>query len=913
MVYRYGKKQAGKLTRMFGSVSATLVLLFSSVGSVLPLVLTQKTFAITGTEPAVIAEVLTTHDATNYAGVFVEFKPANFIDATDAFVTIERAAGGDVVKHMTPAKIATLINGGASGTVTAPFPIQERTYTDAGSSSWFPMTNNAWDATTVPTEAYVTVVTPAGNVVSNKVPFSTTNRPSYESLLPPVQATEVVTGDTAAGENQPGWLFNRDTDTDTPFEFTTDKASIGNGSIYVLPIGANPSDKFIAENFIRKPVVDIKSISYDFLIAGNGSVSDADDFYLNVYATIDDSNTFYDCRFDYVPSTGSTTAFTTASFTATDTPTQVTRRGDRIAACPATLAGMPAGSYVRMFAVSVGQSNASDVGLAGYLDKVVAHTSDEITTYDFEPDTTPPAVPTNLRRVAKDDGEVLACGAITTRQVLYPTWDAVPDADHYEYTSYNGNTIGINAQVVTTNQYMHNWTPTADGTNGFKVRAVDAAGNKSDWTPICHITYDSTAPSAPTNGQPHNDILNTNNFWFTWDASTDITAVTYEFQSSMNSAQVDGVLTTGLWQSGTLPSNTIHSVGAPDGTWYWQVRAKDASGNVSAWSPIWNVTLDTTKPAPVTITSPTTGDIFNTSTIRAEWTPATDATGIANYEIEYVYVRNGNPTTDYRLVAGNRTFRNQSLSGGVQGDFTIRVRAIDNAGNYSDWSESVTYTYDSIAPAVTLLSPADGTTQDGTSVTQTWESSDPDVSYYVYESYGSTNTSLAPLVSETLTDTSRTTTDVTDGTYYWRVKAVDLAGNEGPWSDLWAVTIDNPVPPAGGGNVLGTNTDKEQQKQPAASTPGGNGNGLTIRTYVATSTGANEEEPETESSLTSEEQGSVLQTQSEDTSNTSVATDTPEESSTKQVLGLTWYWWLLILAIVLGIGYRMATSKADQK
>ena len=46
-------------------------------------------------------------------------------------------------------------------------------------------------------------------------------------------STVVVTGDTAAGVNQPGWLFNRDLSTSTPYEFNYDAASVGVGSLYV--------------------------------------------------------------------------------------------------------------------------------------------------------------------------------------------------------------------------------------------------------------------------------------------------------------------------------------------------------------------------------------------------------------------------------------------------------------------------------------------------------------------------------------------------------------------------------------------------------------------------------------------------------------------------------------------------------
>lgn len=203
--------------------------------------------------------------------------------------------------------------------------------------------------------------------------------------------TVTVTGNTSAGENQPGWLFNRDVTSMTPYEFNTNESSIGAGSLYVKPINntlgtPGARDKFVAENFLRTPVADVNSIAYDFQIAGTGTSADADQFYLNVYANIDNTTKFYDCRYDYVPTTGSTTAFSTATFIATDTPVNVQKSGTgRLATCPATLAEMPAGSHVRAFSISVGDTSASDTGLAGYLDKIVVDAAGNVTTYDFEP------------------------------------------------------------------------------------------------------------------------------------------------------------------------------------------------------------------------------------------------------------------------------------------------------------------------------------------------------------------------------------------------------------------------------------------------------------------------------------------------------------------------------------------------
>ena len=206
-------------------------------------------------------------------------------------------------------------------------------------------------------------------------------------------STMLVTGDTAAGENQPGWLFNRDLSTSTPYEFNTDAASIGVGSLYVKPIGANASDKFVAENFLMTPVADVNSVSYDFKIGAGGDASDKVQFYMNVYANFGESSPtkFYDCRYNVVPTVGSTGGFTTVTFD----PTQaypVTQRNTSPHACPAVPADMDtlsAGSTIRAFALNVGDTSTSDVGLDGYLDKVVVDASGNVVTYDFEPALTP--------------------------------------------------------------------------------------------------------------------------------------------------------------------------------------------------------------------------------------------------------------------------------------------------------------------------------------------------------------------------------------------------------------------------------------------------------------------------------------------------------------------------------------------
>jgi hypothetical protein len=203
------------------------------------------------------------------------------------------------------------------------------------------------------------------------------------SLALPLSAIAAGTM-TVTPANTQGWVFNRDVSTSTPYEFNEDEASTGDGSLYVLPIGATPANKFIAEKTLNTQVVDFQGVSYDFLIAGDGTPADAQQFYLNVYTNLSGSNTFYDCRFDYVPTTGSTTDFTTATFNKGDTPTAIGDRSGDGFTCPTTLAGMPAGSKVSFVALNVGDTSANDAGLAGYLDNVVISNVNDSTTYDFE-------------------------------------------------------------------------------------------------------------------------------------------------------------------------------------------------------------------------------------------------------------------------------------------------------------------------------------------------------------------------------------------------------------------------------------------------------------------------------------------------------------------------------------------------
>lgn len=275
------------------------------------------------------------------------------------------------------------------------------------------------------------------------------------------------------------------------------------------------------------------------------------------------------------------------------------------------------------------------------------------------------------------------CGGTTNQINTVASWSPVIDASSYTYKAWKeGHPTYHSLATAYTVNVNGTSQPGAfnigDGKYYFSVRAVYPGGQTSDWSTPCAATYDATAPSVPTNGQPNNSYKSTNVFDFTWNASADSTTpVTYEFQSSMNPTQSGGVLTTALWKSPTLTTPMIHSSGAPDGVWYWQVRAKDAAGNTSAWSPVWKMTIDSVAPV-ANITTPAAG-----STLSGVVT----VTGT---------VTDANPMNSYFVITGPSGYSKTSFYGDGRlthsfswdttktpgnGSYTIQFETRDKAGN----------------------------------------------------------------------------------------------------------------------------------------------------------------------------------------------------------------------------------------
>ena len=131
------------------------------------------------------------------------------------------------------------------------------------------------------------------------------------------------------------------------------------------------------------------------------------------------------------------------------------------------------------------------------------------------------------------------------------------------------------------------------------------------------------------------------------------------------------------------------------------------------------------------------------------------------------------------------------------GAYYWRVRAVDGAGNPSAWTAAWSFTVDATTPPVPVLaSPSNGKAIIDSTPWLDW-SDVTDASGLHYQLQVDNNADFSSLAfSRTWINSSScvVTTVLGDGTYYWRVRAVDGAGNGSAWTSAWSVVIDTAVP-----------------------------------------------------------------------------------------------------------------------
>lgn len=185
-------------------------------------------------------------------------------------------------------------------------------------------------------------------------------------------------------------------------------------------------------------------------------------------------------------------------------------------------------------------------------------------------------------------------------------------------------------------------------------------------------------------------------------------------------------------------------------------------------------------------------------TVSLSWAAAVDNVGATAYEVHRGTTAGFTPSA---ATALSSTVTGTSYADANVGDGTwyYRVLARDAAGNWSAPSASASATVvppDTTAPSV----PADVTAsvQDRDDITVSWTASTDAVGVTGYEVHRGTTADFTPssetLVSGALTATTFSQTDVAEGTWFYRVRARDAAGNWSAPSAAASATVE-PLPP----------------------------------------------------------------------------------------------------------------------
>ena len=327
-----------------------------------------------------------------------------------------------------------------------------------------------------------------------------------------------------------------------------------------------------------------------------------------------------------------------------------------------------------------------------------------------------------------------------------------------------------------------------DGTYYWRVKALDNAGNYSDWSDISSFTIvlpDITPPSSPDNLE--NDVDH-QSVTLDWDDSVDDKSGVgnYVIIISENSSFADS-------QMYETVTSELKLEDLAEGNYYWRVRAVDNDGNISNWSAAGSFAIFA--PDYVNPNEPKNLVAYvDDAIVRLDWANASDVgSGIQKYVVQY------STESDFSIVkTKNVTASEIYLSIVTDGTYYWRVKSVDNVDNESDWSDTSTFIVN--VPDMTGPSLPENlsSTVDSGSVFLDWDDcTDNKSGVAEYVVLLSENSNLTDGIYMTVTTSELELSGIdgiSDGTWYWRVKAVDAEDNSSRWSVVKSFNLDSHAP-----------------------------------------------------------------------------------------------------------------------
>lgn len=405
--------------------------------------------------------------------------------------------------------------------------------------------------------------------------------------------------------------------------------------------------------------------------------------------------------------------------------------------------------------------------------------------------------------------------------------DAGGSPDHY-LDIYRNNVL-IKTLDHSDTLYRDN-TVVASTTYTYKLRGRDTVGNVSNYSTEIEVTtpepaIDDTPPSIPTNLRKVS--VGSDFIAIAWDQSTDAGSGVDYYEIYRGPTLIANVSTNYYTDSGLDPSTS----------YTYHLKAVDNAGNISSFSEGLTLSTDSLNgdtSAP-TVPGGFNGEQVDNTSIKLNWNPSVDSggSGLAGYQIFRQDYANYNSPIGV-VNSSTTSFTNVGLTPG--NSYTYRIRAYDGAGNYSDFTGSITInmvddTVDITPPSVpdglsaTILSPYD--------VRIDWNPSTDNqgvASYKIYEFY-SNGWGSGYIYKGESNETTFTVNELESGKKYtYSVKAIDTSGNMSDYSSGVTFTmpdvVNDDTPPSSPSNLRFVETTFQHvilEFDPSVDNEGGSG------------------------------------------------------------------------------------------
>lgn len=763
----------------------------------------------------------------NYKGVSVGFNAKDFGTVTAVTVDMTRADGSHVIKHGNQGVFDIISNKTTAQQLTAPFVIQEGSFTEASDTLYWDPAPATWTAATAPSSVTIIVTDENG---SHQVTNSTFNAgapswPTYESLLPPAPSIsggyfavdntgfnvgfhahdfQNVSSVTVDLQKADGTSIVKNTGTQDLFNLINDQADKELSSPFTIPTAAATDGYWNYGNHIGWTAADEPAKAVVTIVDNSGTTTVTVSPY-----TVNESTpgaTFS----ALLPDPTNTHELNLGGTVYRDNSSGCGNYGVGCADKEENLSGWTlrlyrentSGSWIQVSETVTNQDGKYSFGMipnAGvyHVCEVYPDSGWKQNKQDWSG--TPYHVVTNNLSGVAGEG-------------TYCTTTSYTDIKDTSSVTYFGNVD------------VGNPTGTATYTGGNKVGDVIYLKSIND------LKYSASLEDNYQLDQTSFVVFKLDNaghhisdmFCGNWKNSS-----TTEYITGAN-ANVNNIpISKCSWYKG-LGSWT-------DGTYEIAHRVYDKAGNYGSFnSPTQKFILDTAAPAAPNITQPTPRQWFKATPIKTAWTTVSDSSGIKTYQVAYAYDDGHgfggstcpgvtiNSTAVYCRDSGS-TSRDHVPGANEEGGVTVWVRAIDNASNASPWSRSVHYYYDHTNPTTTITSPTGAV---GNSFTVSGDAHDNLALNRVYvqlvnrqngQRYGGTTINLIPngINAHGIDAGWAKTFDANalglpDGDYAANVEVVDMAGNSfnpGWTADFTVDTTKPKIKNAGLSDTLLNSTD----------------------------------------------------------------------------------------------------------